>query len=130
MALKSFNLKLIQRVWWDAPKSMWKMYFSRDSIFLIFWNAPKSKNFIFCFFSVKNWSHANFFEMPNFFMFDFSWNAPFFPFSEKDKKRISWYLPYVPYFTVNKQDGNSYSCCVTDKLGGQRGNWKWKNENG
>ena len=61
----------IRGVPWDAPKRMWKMYFSRDSIFLIFWNAPKSKNFIFGLFSGLKLITCYFFEMPQFFMFEF-----------------------------------------------------------
>ena len=38
-----------------ACESMWKMIFSRDSIFIIFWNAPKSKNLIFGSFFVPIW---------------------------------------------------------------------------
>ena len=36
---------IIRDVIWNAPKSMWKMYFSRDDICILFWNAPKSKTF-------------------------------------------------------------------------------------
>ena len=30
-----------------CPKTQVKMFFSRDSFFMIFWNAPKSKRLIF-----------------------------------------------------------------------------------
>ena len=46
---------------WYGPKRMWTMYFSRDSIFLIFLNAPKSKNFIFGSFSVEKLITCKFF---------------------------------------------------------------------
>ena len=42
---------------------MWKMILSRDSIGIIFWNTPKSKNVIFGFFSVLTLATCQFFEM-------------------------------------------------------------------
>ena len=47
----SFYDLLIRMVSWNARKSMWKIYFSRDGICICFWNAPKSNNFIFGSFS-------------------------------------------------------------------------------
>ena len=32
---------------WNTPKSMWKMYFSRKAICILFWNASNLNNFIF-----------------------------------------------------------------------------------
>ena len=41
-------------VLWNTPKSMWKIYFSRDAI-CIFLNAPFQFRLLFCF---KNWSRV------------------------------------------------------------------------
>ena len=61
----------IRKVLWNAPKRMWKMIMSCDSISLKFWNAPKSMNFIIGSFSVLKMITCFFFEMPNFLMFVF-----------------------------------------------------------
>ena len=61
----------IREVIWNAPKSMWKIYFSRDGICLFFWNAQNSKNFSFSLFFVRILITCSFFEMPDFHMFDY-----------------------------------------------------------
>ena len=49
-----------------CPKNMWKMYFSREAICILFWNAPNSNNFIFGSFLVLKLVTCLFFEMPHF----------------------------------------------------------------
>ena len=56
----------IRGVSWNAPKSVWKMYFSREAICILFWNAPNSNNFIFGSFLVLKLVTCLFFEMPHF----------------------------------------------------------------
>ena len=51
---------------WNAPKSMWKMYFSREAICILFWNAPNSNNFSFGSFLVLKLVTCLFFEIPHF----------------------------------------------------------------
>ena len=62
---------LIQGVSWNAPKRMWRRYFSRESICNFSWNAPKSNIFIFGSFLVFKSITCFFLEMPHFFLFVF-----------------------------------------------------------
>ena len=62
-----------------CPKKHVKDDFSRDSIFIIFWNAPKSKNLNFGSFSVWKMITCLFFKMPHFFTFEF-FEMPHFSF--------------------------------------------------
>jgi len=65
---------------------MWKMYFSREAICILFWNAPKSNTFIFGSFFHLQTSHVFFLWNAPIFYVRIFWNAPFFPFSEWKRK--------------------------------------------
>ena len=58
--------KCIRGVSWNAPKTMWRRYFSRESYAYFSWNAPKSKIFIFGSFLVLKLITCFFLEMPHF----------------------------------------------------------------
>ena len=64
---------MIHEVSWNAPKSIWKRILSCDSIFSIFWNVPKSKNFIF------------------------GWNAIFF-LSDSENGKNGAFQPKIKFF--------------------------------
>ena len=89
----------IRGVPWNAPKSMWKMIFSRDSIFIIFWNAPKSKNLIF---GLKI-GHVLIFRNAPLFYVRIFWNAPFF-LSDSEKGK-SGALQKISTWSILKQKG-------------------------
>ena len=62
---------------------MWKMYFSREAICILFWNAPKSKTFIFGSFLAFKQVTCCFFEMPRFFMFEY-FEMPHFSYFQNE----------------------------------------------
>ena len=76
----------IRGVPWNAPKSMWKMYFSREAIMHFILKCPKFEQFHFRFISRFKTSHVLFFRNAPFFYTKKFWNAPFFPFSKWDRK--------------------------------------------
>ena len=69
--LKFQPLYSLRGVSWNARKSMWKIYFSRDGICKFFWNAQNSNTFRFSLFFVRILITCSFFEMPDFHMFDY-----------------------------------------------------------
>ena len=87
----------VREVIWNAPKSMWKMIFSCDSICIIIWNAPKSKNLIFGSFSVLKLITCQLFEMPHFSFLILKiiqirrkWNSSILGHSNKWANVITW----------------------------------------
>ena len=82
MILKSDKMgcvvMMVREVSWNAPKSIWRGYFSRESICIFSWNASKSNILIFGSFLVFKSITCFFLEMLHFFVFVFP-EIPHFP---------------------------------------------------
>ena len=68
---------IIRGVLWNARKSMWKIYFSRDCICSIFLKCPKIEHFQFLSIFCSNSYHVLFFWNARFSYVRLFWNAQF-----------------------------------------------------
>ena len=61
----------VREVSWNASKSMWRRYFTRDGICIFFLKCPKIQHIQFRWFSHFKIDHAFFLEMTHFLLFVF-----------------------------------------------------------
>ena len=76
---------VIRGVLWNARKSMWKIYFSRDGKCLIFLKCQKFEHFQFLSLFCSNSHHVLFFWNARFSYVRLFWNAHF---SNKNESKI------------------------------------------
>ena len=85
-AYLSFTFWIIRGVIWNAPKRLWKMILSCDDICPIYLKCPKIEEFHFRFLFCFKIDHVRKIRNAPLFYVRNIWNAPFFPFSESDRK--------------------------------------------
>ena len=96
-------MTMLGEVSWNSPKSMWKLYFSRDGI-CIFWNASKPKEFHFRFLFCFQIDHVLFLKCPIFPIWFWKWEF-------KKKMRMPSSEKYIIHILFGAFHNTSLICC-------------------